>query len=506
MNKTKELIERSYERYLKLVAEINTLHNISALLSWDQQVWMPGSAHSERGEQLSQIAQLAHEKFTCSEMEDMLGELSDSSAILQDDASLNVRETQRLFDREKRLPAKLVAELSEAFSNGYDAWLRAKENVNFDHFAPFLNRNVELQREAAECYGYTGESYDALLEGSEPGMTAGRLQILFDGMKETIVPVLLGLRENDYLSLKKQLNGTYTVNQQKALGSWLLGRVGFNLEAGRIDTAPHPFTTALGTYDVRLTSWHDEHDPFVGIRATMHEAGHGLYRQGLNPRQRGAPLGSIASRGVDEAQARFWENCIGKSRSFWEFFFPEFDAAFPLRDKGLDIDSVLRRVNAVIPGTSRVHADEVTYNLHIILRCEIERDLLRGNLAVKDLPELWDLRMSEEIGVRPANDAEGVLQDPHWSDSMFGYFPTYLLGNVYAAQLYSAIRRDLSDFEHFVRGGDFVPILLWFRDRIYTQGMRYSPEKLIERATGKEPSHHAFAEYLEQKLASIKCS
>jgi len=491
----------TYDAFASKVRKISTLNSVSALLRWDQETYLPRLGGEGRADQLALIASMAHEELVGREMEDLLGALRDKelSAELPFETRVNIREIRRSFERERKLPADLVEEISRAQSRGFQAWAAACEASDFGIFEPCLKRNVELQRQVAELYGYREDMYDALLDLYEPGATVRQIDPMFRELKERIVPILESIAGAQRQPPSVALQGpVLPAERQAAFAQQIACDMGFDFEAGRMDTSAHPFTTSLSPRDVRLTVHYYEADPLRSILTILHEGGHGLYRQGTEWEHRGTPVGEIVSAGVDESQARYWENMVGRSRAFWTYALPRFQAAFP--GTADDLETVYAHVNEVKRSLIRVGADEVTYNLHILLRYEIEKDLLNDRCQVKDLPAIWSDRMRDYLGLLPSNAVEGVLQDAHWSDSFFGYFPTYALGNLYAAQFDCAIRRDIPDLDQQISRGEFATLREWQREKIHRQGMRYLPGELVERATGEPPSGQAFVEYVEAKF------
>ena len=497
----------TYDAFAAKVRKISTLNSVSALLRWDQETCLPRLGAGDRADQLAVIASAAHGELVGREMEDLLGALRDHELSSESpfETRVNIREIRRSFEREKKLPADLVEEISRSQSRGFQSWAEAREVNDFGIFEPCLKRNVELQRQVAELYGYREDIYDALLDLYEPGTTVRQIDPLFSELKERIVPILESIA-----GLQRPVSSAFQapacVEGQAAFARQIACDMGFDFEAGRMDTSAHPFTTSLSPRDVRLTVHYHETDPFRSIFTILHEGGHGLYRQGTEWEHRGMPMGEIVSAGVDESQARYWENIVGRSRAFWAYALPRFRAAFPGVADGFDLDTVYAFVNEVKRTLVRIGADEVTYNLHILLRYEIEKDLLNDRYQVKDLPGVWNDRMHDYLGLAPSNALEGVLQDAHWSDSFFGYFPTYALGNLYAAQMDRAVRRDIPDLDDHISRGDFLLLREWQREKIHCHGMRYLPGELIERATGEPLSGSFFVEYVEAKFLAARGS
>lgn len=491
---------KHYEAFEAKLLRISKLNSIFSILRWDQETHLPKLGAQDRADQLALVASLAHAEFVSNEMEDLIGALAveESAGRLQADESVNLRETKRAFDREKKLSAELVEQISLAHARGFQAWQVAREVEDFGHFAPFLAKNLELQREVAALYGFEEHPYDALLDLYEPGATVQQLTAMFDGLKSHIVPIAEAIARNE-LPTSKDFMGLAPVERQAELVDRLARAIGFDFDAGRIDESQHPFSTSLSPRDVRLTIRFHPDDPLRAIFTILHEGGHGLYRQGTELEHRGLPVSDIVSAGVDESQARFWENLVGRSKAFWRYALPQLQEAFPGIAGHMEVQDIYALANRVRKSLIRVGADEVTYNLHILLRFEIERDLLSGKFGVEGLPEIWNEKVERYLGLTTPSINLGILQDPHWSDSHFGYFPTYTLGNLYATQFGDAMQRDIPEIEDLIERGDFKPLAAWLQEKVHRHGKRLSPAALIEQATGKPPSSEAFVEYVRRK-------
>ena len=457
---------------------------------------MPQSGVAHRAEQRALLAGMVHDRGTDPRYEELLVVIEGSTLVADPESvvAVNVREIRRSFDRERRLPRGLVEEWARVTSVAQATWAESRRNDDYGSFAPWLDRIFALARERADAIGHGGERYDALLDDHEPGMTTKRVSAVIRDLQARLVPLVGSLR--DAPAPTALLGREFFVERQRSFAREAAGMLGFDLEAGRLDVSQHPFCTAIGPGDVRITLRYDEHDFGSGFFAMLHELGHALYDHGLEARHFGTPMGEAVSLGVHESQSRMWENFVGRSEGFWQHFYPLLRTAFlePLHD--VTLEEFRRDVNRVVPSLIRVEADEVTYDLHVAIRFELELALLSGDLHANDLPAAWNELYERRLGVRPANDREGCLQDIHWSEGLIGYFPTYTLGNVYAAQLFAAADREIGPLEERFARGEFAPLREWLREQVHRQGMRWSPAALVERATGQGPD----ATYLVESL------
>ncbi|GIW72409.1 MAG: carboxypeptidase M32 [Planctomycetota bacterium] len=496
-------MEQSYQELIRRLREVETLRAASRLLSWDQETYMPPRAQARRAEQLALLSELAHRRFTDQAVGALLAELPEDAVRerLGAEAAANVRETAREYARATRLPPDFVAELARTTSLAHQAWVEARGRADFERFAPHLERVVALKRQEAELLGYEEEIYDALLEEYEPGARAAQIAPMLAGLREVLVPIVQ--KATAAAGGGWQPAAAFAVQAQQQLCRRLAELMGFDFTAGRLDVSAHPFCTGIDTGDVRLTTRYHEHDVADALFGVMHEVGHGLYEQGLDPEHFGTPMGSACSTGIHESQSRLWENQIGRSRAFWKYFLPVLRETFPEATAGLELEEWYRRINRVRPSLIRVEADEVTYNLHILLRFEIERELLAARIGVSELPALWNRKMEEYLGLAPPDDAQGVLQDVHWSFGGIGYFPTYTLGNLYAAQIFAAMRRELGNLEAQLERGELSEIRAWLREKIHRRGMLLRAHELLAEVTGEPPSARAFTEYIQSKFGEL---
>lgn len=497
------------------MGDLRALEGIIGLLSWDQETYLPPRGGQARGEQLSTLQAILHEKLTASDLADALAkaeeDLRRSLATPDGPAShpyadlataqAVLRRLRFDHDRASRMPAALVRALAPLQSQALVAWREARQEKRFERFAPYLEKLVALRREMADALGvpHGGERYDALLEGFEEGMRVSRLDPIFQNLAGWLVP----LAERFTAAPPPPPpwgQGRFEADQQWQFARELLEAMGFELQSGRLDRSIHPFTQSTDPRDVRLTIRTDEERPLSSIFSTLHEAGHGLYEQGLPELHRRHVLCAAPSMGLHESQSRLWENLVGRSLPFWRHFYPRLQSRFPALSAA-PLESFYRYVNRVERSLIRIDADEVTYNLHIALRFGLELALVRGDLAVKDLPGAWNERSHALLGVRPNHDAEGVLQDIHWAWGEFGYFPTYTLGNLYSASLYEAARRELPELEPLLAAGKLLPLRDWLRRRVHQQGRALHAEELVCQVTGRGLTDLDFRTYLESKYA-----
>ncbi len=492
----------AYDSLAQRSREIAAYNSAASLLSWDQETYMPPKAGAYRAEQLAQLAGLAHRLGTSAEIGDWLAACEDHLPASADDEetasrAANVREWRRDYDRATKLSAQLVEEFARTTSLAREAWAGARRESNFAKFAPWLEKILALTREQAESWGYTTCAYDALLEGYEPGARAAELAPVFADLQKQLTPLLPRLQKITDVDASR-LAGDYPKDLQRALNQRVAEAMGFDFEAGRIDTTVHPFCTEMGPKDCRLTTRYDERDFTSSLSGTMHEAGHGLYTQGLPPEHFGTPLGTYVSLGIHESQSRLWENQVGRSREFWRHWYPVARKEFPGLE-ALPLDDFWLLINRVKPSHIRVEADEATYNLHIILRFEIEQRLVSGDLPVADLPAAWNKRFEELFQISVPDDARGCLQDTHWALGLIGYFPTYTLGTLNAAQLFAAAVQQVPGLDDDLRVAKYDRRLAWLREKIHRHGRRYSPGELIRQATGEPTRATYFLDYLRTK-------
>jgi carboxypeptidase Taq len=500
-----ELVEEKLRELKTRLGEIEDFKAAAGVLEWDQMTYMPPRGTAARAEQLATLRKTAHALFVSDEIGRLLEELQAEVADLDydsDEASL-VRVTARDYERERKIPASLVAEMAKATALAQEAWVQARAESNYPHFQPHLQKIVELNIQMAEALGYKDRIYDALLDLYEPEMKTAQVARIFDELKAELVPLVRAIAEKKDAVDDAILYRDYDGEKQWAFGQEVLRQIGFDFERGRQDKSAHPFTTSFSINDVRLTTRVYRDQFKTALFGSIHEGGHALYEQGFSPALERTPLCDGASLGVHESQSRLWENLVGRSRGFWAFYFPRLKEFFPQQLDGLDLETFYKAINKVEPSMIRVEADEVTYNLHIFLRFEIENDMLEGKVKLSDLPKAWNAKMKAYLGIVPANDAEGVLQDIHWSTGTIGYFPTYALGTLLSVQFYNQALAEIPEIPAQVERGEFAPLQTWLKERIYVHGKKFTPAELVKRVTGSELSARPFVEYAKGKYGDI---
>lgn len=485
------------------LADVHHLHMAAAVLDWDQQTYMPPGGVYARSEQKAVLARLAHELFTADETGSLLAASEAEGAPPESDDAALLRMARRDFDLATRLPASLVSELSRVTSLAQEEWAKARAASDYAAFAPWLQQILELERRVAAALRPGGRIYDALLDQYEPGMTAARLDTLFAGLKTGIVPLVRAIAGNAEAADDVVLHREYDEEQQRLFAEEVLRQCGYDFSRGRQDRSVHPFCTHFSQGDVRITTRYDRHFLSGALFGSLHEMGHGLYEQGVSPALEGTLLSSGASLGLHESQSRLWENLVGRSRGFWSRYFPRLREYFPASLADVTPEQFYRAINRSAPSLIRVEADEVTYNLHILLRYELENALLEERLSVADAPAAWNVKMEELLGVTPPNDREGILQDVHWSIGIFGYFPTYTLGNVLSVQLYERAVAAVPEIPAAIERGEFAPLLSWLREHVHAHGRKYLPDELIRRAAGEELSTGPYLRYLQAKFGEL---
>lgn len=495
-------MSNTYTKLMEEVRDLGRLGAVAQMLEWDQETYMPKKGVRARSELLALTAGIAHERLVCDKMR---GLIEGASAAAGDYvAETNIRETRRVFERAANVPTELVKELARMSSVAKDAWVAARKKSDFGEFEPLLLKLVELKKQLAEHIGYQAEPYDALLDEFEPGATAGQIEGLFAELRERIVTLLNKVKASAKQPDLTILNRSFPIAVQKLVSRKMAESLHYDFDAGRCDVSVHPFCcTVGGPDDVRITTRYMEQSLTPSLFGTLHEVGHALYEQGLPSEHTFTPSGEAISLGIHESQSRLWENFVGRSKAFWAYHWSHIKDAFPEALGEVSVNEFYEAINAATPSMIRVEADELTYNLHIILRFEIERGLFDGSLSAKDLPTIWNERMQQALGITPKDDVEGCLQDIHWSMGGFGYFPTYALGNLYAAQFFEQAGKDIPDLWDRIQRNDNQPLLDWLRDNIHRHGQRYRAGELVEQVTGKPLSIDPLMDYLTKKLAPI---
>ena len=490
----------AHAELVRRLTAVRTLGSVSSVLGWDEQVNLPPAGARHRAAQLGMLAGVAHARAT----DPALGEAIDAAAGEAEDGTPEaavVREARRAFERQTKLPSRLVEELSETTTLAQQAWVAARRASDFAAFRPHLEKVIALKREEADALRGDGPRYDALLDEYEPGMSGDDAAAIFGPLAGRLSDLVAEVGEKPAVDTTP-LEGPYAVPAQRELSRRAAEAIGFDFGAGRLDEAAHPFCSGFGPGDCRLTTRYDPAFLSQGLYGTLHEAGHGLYEQGLPAEGFGTCLGESASLGVHESQSRLWENAVGRSREFWTFLHPHVTELLPAAERFSE-EGFFKACGEVKPSLIRVEADEVTYNLHVMLRFELERELIDGGLPVGDVPERWNGRFEELFGIPVPDDARGCLQDVHWSAGLIGYFPTYTLGNIYAAQLMETIRQTFPGLDDDIEAGRFGQLLGWLQEHIHQHGQRYPAPNLIERATGRAPTAEPLGEYLSAKVARL---
>ena len=493
-----EKLEQLKER----LGEVSDIGRAASVLGWDQQVNMPTQGNEARGQQLATLSKIAQEKFISDEVGRLIDDLKQELDGSDSDDAAMLRVTARNYDKAKRVPPEFIQEQAIVSSRAFEAWVEAKGKSDFSIFRPHLEKVVELVHKYVSFFPPGNHPYDTLLDDYEPGMKTEEVKAIFDGLRPKQVKLIKAIAsskqvKDDFLFRK------YNEKKLNDFGVNIITKFGYDWNRGRQDKAPHPFETTFSVNDVRITTRFEEDNPLAMLFSTMHESGHAMYEQGVNPAYERTSLAGGTSLAVHESQSRMWENLVGRSMSFWEYFYPALKKTFPSQLDGVSLKTFYKGINKVQPSLIRVNADEATYNLHIMLRLELEIGMVEGTIAVKDLPEIWNTKMEEYLGVVPPDDAHGVLQDIHWSGGAIGYFSTYALGNLISAQLWEKIRKDIRNLDDQICKGDFSELLGWLRKNIHQYGHKYEPQVLVEKVTGSKITPEPYVRYLTKKYGEI---
>ena len=496
----------SYEALTSRLKKLSSLNDIEGIITWDELVMMPEGASEARGAQKAALAELVHLQATSAALGEAISAAESAGAAEGCPwRRAVIRDARRDYNDAVRLPAELKAKEAELGAKGYAAWVKARKNDDWASFAPVLEELVALRKEmAAACADPGVSAYDYLLDKFERGMTEERLTEIFGELRTKLVPVIAKILAAKPLAHPPALeSGTFAEDAQEAFCKHVSASMGFDFGTGRLDRSVHPFTGGAGPHDVRITTRYDESVFMDAVMGTVHEVGHALYEQGLNKEQDGLPVQRALSMGIHESQSLFWERYIGQSQEFWKAMLPEFHANFP-ETKDVSADDLYRFINKAKAGFIRVDADELTYSMHVVLRFELERALFGGKVSVAELPDLWREKMRELLGVVPETDTLGVLQDVHWSDGSFGYFPSYTLGAMYACQFHAKAREEIDGFDELVAAGKFTPIRDWLREKIHNVGSLYpSADELCEAVTGAPLDPSIYVEHLNKKYSAL---
>ena len=487
------------EKLLSVSREITALRNIEALLHWDQEVYMPPGGAGDRANQLAALNRIIHQKETLPEINDLLKEADDNHNSLSEKDRALVRVMRREYDQNTKLPEEFVTEFSRLTSQAIQSWVTARKNADFQEFQPSLEKIVDMNLQKAEYLGYDDHPYDAMLDLYEEGLKTSEVAQVFESIKTPLMAIIqkCSQKECKAFSFEKP----FDQNEQDRFSKRVLKKIGYDFDKGREDRAPHPFTISIGHGDRRVTN-RFRSDNVEFLFSAFHEGGHALYEQGIDDSIAGLHLDTGVSLGIHESQSRLWENMVGRSYAFWKGFYPELQKAFPDHFTSISADEFISCINQVKPDLIRVEADEVTYNFHVLIRFELETALLEKSVVPKDLPELWNQKYKEYLGVDVPDDANGVLQDIHWSHGSIGYFPTYTLGNIYSAQIWDTYQKVNPDYRQTLENGDLSVIREWLTENIYRYGAIYPPKELLKKVTGQDLNAEYLINHLEKKYGS----
>nr|WP_041606257.1 carboxypeptidase M32 [Halothermothrix orenii] len=491
--------------FLEFVQKIKAYDSAQSLLYWDMVTGMPEKGVSKRASIISLLSTEVFKMSTSDKMKEYLDNFSRQEVNKDLDPVMKgiVRECKKNYDRFKKIPEDKYRDFVRLKSEAESIWKKAKQNDDFNLFRPYLEKIVDYLNEFIDIWGYEGNKYNTLLDHYEPGVTVEKLDDIFTDLKASIVPLLKRVKDAQDKPDDSFLKEYYDPATQEKLCELLLEEIGYDFKAGRLDESEHPFTIGINSGDVRVTTHYYPHNLTSALFSSLHEGGHAIYDQNIDPELDETPLHDGASMGIHESQSRFWENIIGRSYNFWKSYYGKVRKLFPEQLNDISLDEFYRAINKVEPSMIRVEADELTYNLHIMVRYEIEKALINRELEVAELPEVWNQKMKEYLGIEPENDKEGVLQDVHWSNALFGYFPSYALGNIYAAQFYNTIKKEINNYDELISKGHFQPIKEWLGDKIHKYGKLLTPTEIIKKVTGEEINSRYLIKYLENKYSKI---
>ncbi len=498
--------QKAYDELVSILKETALLESTAGVLNWDERTYMPRAGAPLRADQISLLAGMIHDRFTDKKVGDLLDELVDSELTKDPESAeaVNIRETKRNYDKETKLPGDLVKEITKTTTLAQGEWVKARKNNDFKHFLPWFEKVVDLSRQVAEAYGYEDDMYDALLDNYEPWMKSKEVDTVFTELRKDLVTLLEKIKNAPRKPDKSIVERDYDVSLQRVFGETVAQTMGYSFDSGRLDITTHPFCTGLGPGDTRITTRYNPKRLNDALFGTMHEAGHGLYEMGIEKdKYFGTPMGSSASLGIHESQSRMWENQVGRSLPFWHYFFPIAQKMFRDSLGDVKLDDFYAAINNVEPSYIRVEADEATYNLHILLRYELERPLLKGDLKPADVPGEWNDRFEKYFGVKVDKDPNGCLQDVHWSAGLIGYFPTYTLGNLYSAMFFDQAKKEMSDLHDMFERGELLPLREWLREKIHKHASRYKAIDLGKKVTGEVLSHKPLMAYMNAKFGEI---
>ncbi len=485
------------------LAIIDDIGYANSLLSWDQNTKMPPGANAARGQMMATLGILAHERMTDKRVGKWLRELDKVNLSPKGVDHAMVRQARRSYDRSTKLPASFVEIWVKQRSKAQAVWIEARQKNDFKLFAPELKKVFDLARQYADLIGYKDHPYDALHDGYEVGSSVVNIKKVFEPLRHETVALVKAIRESKKQNSDKVLHQAYDETLQEKFAVDVVKNFGYDFNHGRLDRTVHPFAQSISKYDVRITTRYSPNFLSMALFGTMHEAGHAMYEQGISDKYHRTPLGDAISLGIHESQSRMWENLVGRSLNFWQGAYPKLQKIFPKQLDKVSLETFYGAINKVSPSFIRVEADEVTYNLHVMVRFELELALLEGSLKIKDLPEAWNAKYQEYLGVTPKTDAEGCLQDVHWSFGLVGYFPTYTLGNIMSVQLFEAAKKAHPSIEQDMTKGKFDKLFSWLRENVHDHGSRYLPQDLLKRATGSTLDSGPYVAYLNKKFRSL---
>jgi len=493
------------ELFMEQLRRIKSYEEAVGVLYWDLRTGAPRKGVPQRSQTIGMLQTEAFKLTIADEMGEWLEQLSkpDTYGALTEVEQRSVEIMRRRYERSRKIPSDMFQEYVILTSEAESVWEEAKQESDFTRFQPYLEKIVDYNRKFTELWGYEDHPYDALLDDYDPGMTVRKLDELFGRVREQLVPLVQQVKDSRISPDVSFLKQPFPKEKQRAFSEYIVKQIGYDMAAGRIDETEHPFATGLNVGDVRITTRFKPDDLTFSLFSTIHECGHALYEQNIAEELNGTLLAEGASYGIHESQSRFWEIFVGMSRPFWQRYMSELREYFPEQLGDVSVDAFYQAINKAEPSLIRIEADELTYNLHIMIRYEIEKQLISGQIEVKDLPQIWNDKYEEYLGVRPSRDAEGVLQDVHWAGGSFGYFPSYSLGNMYAAQICATMKRELRDYTALIERGELGPIKDWLAERIYRHGSMMRPEQFIAQVTGEELDSRYLIEHLKEKFSEL---
>jgi len=491
--------------FIELVKRINNYNDALSMLYWDLRTGLPKKGVTQRAEVIGMLSGEAFRLSTSDEMQNYLEYFAESGNNDRLDHIMKavVKECRKEFDRYRKIPEARHKEYVVLTSEAESVWENAKNSNDFELFRPYLERIVDFKLEFIELWGYKDNKYNTLLDYYEPGMTVEKLDMIFDNLRSRIIPLVEKIKKSPCQIEDRILKQYFDPAKQEEFGLYILKEMGYDFEAGRLDETEHPFTIGINTGDVRITTHYYPNDFTSALMSSMHEGGHALYEQNISGKLNGTLLCTGTSMGIHESQSRFWENIIGRSRIFWNKYYKDLQKLFPEQLNGVTLDNFYRAINKVEPSLIRIEADEVTYNLHIMVRYEIEKALINREIKVSDLPQVWSEKIKEYMGLIPENNTKGVLQDVHWAGGDFGYFPSYTLGNIYSAQFYNAAQKEIKDFDALIENGELTKLKEWLSDKIYKYGKLLEPAEILMQVTGEEINPEYLIDYLENKYKEV---